>query len=383
MVEPWPRWSRPKPRRASSCAPSTPPVVEAMWDTGLMTRFNPVEAGGAEPTFAEMIQTWIDMARLDGSFGWIGIANLPSAAAIAAYLPDAGFAEVFSANDNRVTLGGQFFPNGTGDAVDGGYRVTGAWNFGSGTGHSEYVAAGFMPIGRRRAGVGRGRHPRAPGRDRPRDDVRVHRRLARPGPEGHRLVRLRARRRLRPRAPDLRPVHPASRSGARRRRSRMGFMPIVAAGHAGWALGVARSMLDDVAELAVTKIAHGRPATLANKASFQVGLAHHESHVAGRAAAGGPAFGDVEAAVGAGEELTPTDARRPARGGGLRHRLLPRDRASGRTSPPAPRRSARAAARAGLPRHLHRHPARVHRREGGDRRGPGLARPRSTTRIGL
>ena len=30
----------------------TPPVVEAMWATGLMTRFNPAEAGGAEPTFA-------------------------------------------------------------------------------------------------------------------------------------------------------------------------------------------------------------------------------------------------------------------------------------------------------------------------------------------
>src|SRR5581483_5444192 len=41
--------------------------------------------------------------------------------------------------------GGQFFPNGTAETVDGGYRLTGAWNFGSGTGHSEYVAAGFIP----------------------------------------------------------------------------------------------------------------------------------------------------------------------------------------------------------------------------------------------
>src|SRR5690348_6371058 len=63
---------------------TTPPVVDAMWDTGLMTRFNPAEAGGGEPTFAEMIETWIQMARLDGSFGWIGIANLPSTAAVAA-----------------------------------------------------------------------------------------------------------------------------------------------------------------------------------------------------------------------------------------------------------------------------------------------------------
>src|SRR4051812_48120787 len=94
---------------------TTPPVVDAMWETGLMTWFNPADAGGSEPAFHEMIETWIEMARIDGSFGWIGIANLPSAAAIAAYLPDAGFAEVFTANDNRVTMGGQFFPNGTGN----------------------------------------------------------------------------------------------------------------------------------------------------------------------------------------------------------------------------------------------------------------------------
>ena len=67
-------------------------------------------------------------------------------AAVAAYLPDAGFAEVFTANDNRITRGGQFFPNGTGPVVEGGYQLTGAWNFGSGIGHSEYVAAGFMPM---------------------------------------------------------------------------------------------------------------------------------------------------------------------------------------------------------------------------------------------
>ena len=120
-------------------------TVEALWGSGLMQWANPTEAGGCEPSFAEMIDTWIELAWQDGSLGWIGIANLPSAAACAAYLPDEGFVEVFTEHGNRVTAGGQFFPNGLGETVDGGYRVTGAWNFGSGTGHAEYVAAGFMP----------------------------------------------------------------------------------------------------------------------------------------------------------------------------------------------------------------------------------------------
>ena len=58
-------------------------TVEALWESGLLQRFNPAEAGGAEPSFAEMIETWIELAWQDGSLGWIGIANLPSAAACA------------------------------------------------------------------------------------------------------------------------------------------------------------------------------------------------------------------------------------------------------------------------------------------------------------
>jgi alkylation response protein AidB-like acyl-CoA dehydrogenase len=283
----------------------TPPVVEAMWSTGLMARFNPAEAGGAEPTFAEMIHTWIEMARLDGSFGWVGIANLPSAAAIAAYLPDAGFAEVFTANDNRVTLGGQFFPNGTGVAVAGGYQVTGAWNFGSGTGHSEYVAAGFMPmVDGELVFVAEG-IPELRVAIVPRTDVNFTDGWFVQGLKGtgsydyeladvfvpeHRTFPLFTRVPHRGSAPTF----------------SMGIMPIVAAGHASWALGVARSMLDDVRELAMTRTRMGDPATLANKPSFQSGLARHECMWSAARLLVEQSFGDAEAAVGAGEQLTPT-----------------------------------------------------------------------------
>ena len=53
----------------------TPAIVDEMWASGLMSAFNPVAAGGVEPSFTEMIETWIEMAWQDGSFGWIGIAN--------------------------------------------------------------------------------------------------------------------------------------------------------------------------------------------------------------------------------------------------------------------------------------------------------------------
>src|SRR6202046_4183584 len=72
----------------------TPAVVDEMGSSGLMQSFNPVAAGCVEPSFTQMIETWIEMAWQDGSFGWVGIANLPSTFAAATYLSHDGFAEM-------------------------------------------------------------------------------------------------------------------------------------------------------------------------------------------------------------------------------------------------------------------------------------------------
>lgn len=233
----------------------TAPVVDEMWSSGLMASFNPTAAGGREPSFAEMIETWIEMAWQDGSFGWIGIANLPSSFAAAAYLSDEGFAEVFTAHDNRVTMGGQFFPNGQGAAVEGGFRLTGSWSFGSGTGHSEYVAAGFMPT----------------------DDGQP-RWVA----EG---------------IPDMRvAVIP---------RADVAFKD-------GWHVqglkgtGSYDYAVDDVADLAATKFRMSDMASLASRPTFQKGLAHHLSAWRAARLLVLDAFTAAEAAVAAGEGLTPT-----------------------------------------------------------------------------
>jgi alkylation response protein AidB-like acyl-CoA dehydrogenase len=282
----------------------TPAIVSEMWASGLMAAFNPVVTGGAEPSFAEMIETWIEMSWQDGSFGWIGIANLPSSFAAATYLPDEGFAEIFTANANHVTMGGQFAPNGQGVVVDGGYRVTGAWNFGSGVGHSEYVAAGFIPMenGEMRwisEGV-----PELMVALVPRDDVTFTdgwhvQGLKGTGSYDYNTADLFVPSYRTFRLFTLEPMRGTSAA------SRMGMMATTAAGHAGWALGVAKSMLDDVEELAATKFRMSDMASLASRPTFQKGLAHH---VAGWRAARLlvlDAFGQAEAAVAAGDDLTP------------------------------------------------------------------------------
>jgi indole-3-acetate monooxygenase len=280
------------------------PIVDEMWASGLMSSFNPTVAGGVEPSFTEMIETWIEMAWQDGSFGWVGIANLPSSFAAAAYLPDEGFAEVFTAHDNRVTMGGQFFPNGQGIAVDGGYQLSGSWSFGSGTGHSEYVAAGFLPLDNGEMRWISEGLPEMHVAVLPREQVSFN--------DGWHVQGLKGTGSYDYSVTDV--FVPAGRTFELFARTphrgtspatRMGLMPVTAAGHASWALGVAKSMLDDVQELAATKFRMSDMAALASRPTFQKGLAHHRAAWRAARLLVLDAFTTAEAAVAAGEELTP------------------------------------------------------------------------------
>jgi alkylation response protein AidB-like acyl-CoA dehydrogenase len=86
----------------------------------------------------------------------------------------------------------------------------------------------------------------------------------------------------------------------------MGLMPVTAAGHASWALGVSKSMLDDVAELAATKYRMSDMAALATRPTFQKGLAQHVAAWRAARLLVLDAFTTAEAAVASGEDLTPT-----------------------------------------------------------------------------
>ena len=281
----------------------TAPLVQALWDSGLMQFMNPATAGGREPGFGELIETWMEMARQDGSLGWIGIANLPSACFAAAYLPDEGFAEVFSAHDNRITMGGQFFPNGTGNKVPGGYEVSGAWQFGSGTGHSEYVCAGFLPMDGEEMVMGDDGMPVMLVAVVPREQVTFTdgwhvQGLKGTGSYDYELQQVFV--------PEYR-TYPLFTREPRRGGDmyRFGVMPLTGCGHAAWALGVARSAIDDVVELAKEKTRMGEGNSIAHKLTFQRNLAHHEGMWRAAHRLVVDTYTDMEQRLADGEALTP------------------------------------------------------------------------------
>lgn len=266
-----------------------------------MSYLNTPQAGGCEPTFTEIIETWIEMAIQDGAMGWIGIANMPSAMAASAYLPEEGFQELFGNPVDRVTVGGQFFPNGSGESIGDGYMLSGSWNFGSGTGHSQYIACGFFPVVNGEA-IFELTEIRAALV--PREQVQFN--------DGWHVQGLRGTGSYDYSVTEV--FVPESRCFPLFTRSpergtsplfRMGLMPITAAGHASWALGVSKSMLDDIADLALKKVRMSDMETLALRTTFQRNLAHFTGMW--RAAHAGviDTFGSAEQAVAAGEELTP------------------------------------------------------------------------------
>lgn len=280
-----------------------PEAVGAFWDSGLMQFMNPREAGGNEPSLRELIDTWQELAWQDGSTGWIGIANLPSAAFAAAYLPEDGFGEVFTAHGNRSTLGGQFAPNGLGQRVEGGYRISGNWSFGSGTGHSNFVVGGFIPMHDGEMQMGALGMPEMYVAVFPSEEINFT--------DGWFVQGLKATGSYDYNVQDVfvpdRRVFPLFTREPKRGGTlyRFGVMPLTAAGHAAWALGVARSMLDDVRVLAKEKIRMGDMATLAHRTTFQRNLSHHEGMWRAARALIIDTFERAETELAGGTDITP------------------------------------------------------------------------------
>ena len=279
------------------------PLVDALWDSGLMQMMNPREAGGSEPSIRELIDTWQELAWQDGSVGWIGIANLPSTAFAAAYLPDRGFEEVFTRNGNRVALGGQFAPNGFGNRVEGGYRVTGNWQFGSGTGHSQFVCGGFVPLDDGQMRMAENGLPEMLVGVFPRGEIRFAdgwfvQGLKATGSYDYNVQEVFV--------PDHMTYRLFTRTPLRGGHLfKLGVLPLTAAGHAAWALGVARSALDDVTEIARTKIRMGDETALANRLTFQRDLSHHEAKWRAARALIVTTFEEIDGEMARGTELTP------------------------------------------------------------------------------
>ena len=111
-----------------------PELASVMADQGLFSMYVPGELGGPESDPVTAYHVVEEIAQADGSTGWCVFNGAAVTSAVARLSPKAA-REIFG--DPPVVLGsGSARVGGTARIVDGGYIVSGRWNFLSGIDHS-------------------------------------------------------------------------------------------------------------------------------------------------------------------------------------------------------------------------------------------------------
>jgi alkylation response protein AidB-like acyl-CoA dehydrogenase len=97
--------------------------------------------GGPEMTPRQQCEVYEALSAADASVAWC--VKIGSDSGFFAAQLDAGAARTLYPDLDYVTAG-QVPPNGLGERVDGGYRLSGHWTFGSGSTHADVIVGGFL-----------------------------------------------------------------------------------------------------------------------------------------------------------------------------------------------------------------------------------------------
>jgi len=115
----------------------TPEVMDTLHRTGLLRYLQPKVWGGMELPFVAYFDIPEILARGDINVGWV-VANLGSHHRNLVWWPRQAQEEVWAPNPDAGIASGIAYQQGRGVPVDGGVRLSGAWNFSSGTDHSDW-----------------------------------------------------------------------------------------------------------------------------------------------------------------------------------------------------------------------------------------------------
>jgi alkylation response protein AidB-like acyl-CoA dehydrogenase len=117
----------------------TPEIARVFRDAGLFQMGFPASRGGLEMPLAQQVEVVTRIARADGSAGWnVGVLN--ATGMYAGRLDADTYAELYPHRDFPTS--GSFHPRGRSDRVEGGWMVSGQWDWGSGSYSAEYILGG-------------------------------------------------------------------------------------------------------------------------------------------------------------------------------------------------------------------------------------------------
>ena len=276
-------------------------IVSALIDNGLFRLLQPRSLGGGEidpMTYTRVVE---EIASLDASTGWC-VEQANGCSMVAAFLEPEVAQEIFGPPDGIVAWG----PVGPAElsVVPGGFRLTGAWNFASGSHHATWLGAHVVALGPGGAPLCRA------------DGAEILRTLLFPKDSATmtdiwHVVGLRGTGSDRYSITDLfipeRHTVLRDPSIAPRERSRLycfSSSNMYATGVAGVALGIARGMITDFTELATEKVPRGARQRLCENQVIQSQRAQAEARLGSARAYLLSSLAEIWEAVGETGELS-------------------------------------------------------------------------------
>lgn len=118
-------------------------LVDQIRPSQAFRQYVPADLGGPEVTAGEGLEVIEEYAYHDGSVGW-SVAISSTSSLMASYLPDEFGQLIFG--DSRSITGGYAAPAGRAVPVEGGLRVSGTWQWGSGTKHCTWIGGGCVVV---------------------------------------------------------------------------------------------------------------------------------------------------------------------------------------------------------------------------------------------
>ncbi len=328
-------------------------VVAMLAGAGLFKTFVPARYGGGEAHVLDGLGAIEEIGYHDGSAGWCVMIGATTGL-LAGYLPPDHAATIYAPPE--AITGGFAAPMGRATPVDGGLRVSGRWQWGSGSRHSTWIGGGCLVVDRS-------------GKPAPRDDglvapfVLFERAqvelldtwyvsgLRGTGSTDYEVADAFV--------PEGRWVQVGSTEATvDSPLYRFSFFGSLAIGIAAVTAGLARRSIDELVDLAGSKRPQGSNRALAERAPIQAEVARAEAAQRSSWAWLEQVVGEAWDDLAAGRPLTDEAAPHPATG---RHQHHHRSGGDGR--PHVHRRRGRLGLRgqpapAALPRRARRHPAR-------------------------
>jgi alkylation response protein AidB-like acyl-CoA dehydrogenase len=116
-------------------------LARTLREAGLFEMGFPARRGGLEMSLADQVTVVAKVARVDAGSAWnVGVLN--ASGYYAGRLGDEAYRELYPTRD--MPTSGSFHPKGRAQVTDGGYLVTGHWDWGSGSYTAEHIVGGCL-----------------------------------------------------------------------------------------------------------------------------------------------------------------------------------------------------------------------------------------------